>query len=150
MLSAEARVETERSSRYLARICRHISKIARARPQMRANAEWSDDHGVISFGRGRCTLRAEPSLLTLRAEAPTEENLRHIQQRVTDRLQRFGRREHLAVIWTPPQGVSEPLGETAERHNQGGHTHGGHTPAARHRPRRIRGPPFLTVLSCFP
>jgi hypothetical protein len=124
MLSTEARVETERSSRYLGQVCRHISKIARARPQMHAYAEWSDYRGVISFGWGRCTLRAEPGLLTLRAEAPDEESLRQIQQRVADRLQRFGRRDHLTVTWAPPQGVSEPLGETAARHNQGGHPHG--------------------------
>jgi hypothetical protein len=124
MLSAETRVETERSSRYLDQLCRHIAKLGKARPQMQAHAEWSADRGVISFGWGRCTLRAEPGLLTLRAEAPDRESLWKIQQRVADRLQRFGRRDRLTVTWTPRQGVSEPRGQTAARHDLGGHTHG--------------------------
>lgn len=107
MLTAEARVETEHSSRYLAQLCRHISKVARARPQMHAHAEWSDDRGEISFHGGRCTLRADPGVLTLRAEAPDEESLRQIEQRVADRLERFGRGEQLTVTWTPLQGAGE-------------------------------------------
>jgi hypothetical protein len=71
MLIAEARVATERSSRYLVQLCRHVNLVARANPQMQAHVEWSDDRGVISFGRGRCTLRADPGVLTLHAEAPT-------------------------------------------------------------------------------
>jgi hypothetical protein len=107
MLIAEARVETDRSSRYLVQLCRHVSKAAHARAQMQAHVEWSDDRGVISFSWGRCTLRADSGVLTLRAEAPDEENLRQIQQRVADRLQRFGRHDGLTVTWTPLQGAGE-------------------------------------------
>jgi hypothetical protein len=107
MLIAEARVETERSSRYLVRLCRHVNKAAHRHPQMKAHVEWSDDRGVISFGWGRCTLRADPGVLTLRAEAPDEEGLRRVEQRVADRLERFGRRDQLTVTWTPPQGAEE-------------------------------------------
>ena len=125
MLSAEARVETERSGRYLAQLCRHISKLARERPQMRAHSRCADDQGVISFGWGRCTLRAQPGLLSLRAEAPDEESLRQIQGRVAERLALFGRREQITVAWTPPRGTREP---TADRepagHDRGGHDHG--------------------------
>lgn len=42
---------------------------------------------VISLGTGRCTLRADPGVLTLRAEAPDEGSLRQIEQRVADRLE---------------------------------------------------------------
>ena len=118
MLISEARVETERSNRYLAQLCRHISKVSHARPQMQAHAEWSDDRGVISFGWGRCTLRADPGVLTLRAEAPDEESLRRVEQRVADRLKLFGRREQLRVNWNPLQGAGElprqPAGPTEE------------------------------------
>lgn len=139
MLIAEARVETERSSRYLIQLCRHVSHAAQASPQMQAHVECSDDRGVISFGWGRCTLRADPGILTLRAEAADEENLRRIEQRVADRLERFGRRDRLTVTWTPPQGPGEhvprrPAGtrrgsttssasETPRRH-EGGDAHG--------------------------
>lgn len=114
MLFAEARVETERSSRYLVQLCRHVSKIARA--QMPARVEWSDDRGVISLDWGRCALRADPGLLTLRAEARDEESLRRLEQRIADRLERFGQAERLTVNWTPPQGSVEHSSETAAMH----------------------------------
>lgn len=109
MLIAEARVETERSSRYLVQLCRHVNKAAQAHPQMQAHVEWSDDRGVISFGWGRCTLHADPGVLMLRAEAPDEESLQRIEHRMADRLERFGRRDRLTVTWTPPQGAGEQM-----------------------------------------
>jgi hypothetical protein len=104
MLIAEAHVETERSSRYLVQLCQHVDKAGRAHPQMRAQVEWSDDRGVIRFHGGRCTLRALPGVLTLRAEAPDEDALRRVEQRVADRLQQIGRRDHLTVTWTHATG----------------------------------------------
>jgi hypothetical protein len=62
---------------------------------------------VISFGWGRCTLRADPGVLSLRAEAPDEERLQQLQQRVADRLEQVGRRDRLTVTWTPPHGARE-------------------------------------------
>lgn len=67
MLIGEARVETERSSRYLVQLCEHVSKVAQGPSQMDARVEWSEDRGSIEFGWGRCTLRAEPDVLNLRA-----------------------------------------------------------------------------------
>ncbi len=106
MLIAEARVKTERPSRYLAQLCRHINLVARLNPRMRARVEWSDDHGVISLGAGRCTLRADPGVLTLRAEADDEATLHQLEQRVADRLEQVGRRDRLTVTWTQPQDVA--------------------------------------------
>jgi len=60
---------------------------------------------VISFDWGRCTLRADPGVLTLRAEAPDEESLYRLEQRIADRLQQVGRRDRLTVTWTPPRGA---------------------------------------------
>jgi hypothetical protein len=101
MLVAEARVSTERSSRYLVQLCRHVKLAARAHPRLRARVEWSDDQGVIRSDQGRCTLRAEPGVLVLRVEAPDERSLQQIEQRVTDRLEQVGRRDRLTVTWTP-------------------------------------------------
>jgi hypothetical protein len=70
MLTAEGRVETERPSRYLVQLCRHLNLVARQHPQVQAQVDWSEDRGVISLAWGRCTLRAEVGVLTLRAEAP--------------------------------------------------------------------------------
>jgi hypothetical protein len=107
MLIAEANVETERSSRYLVQLCRHVNLVAQTHPQMLAHVEWSDDSGVISFGWGRYALRADPGVLTLRAEAPDEENLHQLEQRVADRLEQVGRRDRLTVTWTQPRDAAE-------------------------------------------
>lgn len=109
MLIAEARVETGRSSRYLVQLCQHVNKAGRAHPQMDAHVEWSDADGVISLGRGRCILHADIGVLTLRAEAPDEANLRQVERRVADRLERIGRRDQLTVTWTSPADAGEPI-----------------------------------------
>jgi hypothetical protein len=119
MLIAEARVETQRSSRYLVQLCRHVNKAGRAHPQMQAHVEWSDDRGVISFDWGRCTLRALPGVLTLRAEAPDEDTLRRVEYPIADRLERIGRRDHLRVTWTPPQSAGEETAGTPARRDSG-------------------------------
>ena len=119
MLIAEAHVATERSSRYLVQLCRHVNLAAQTHQQMRAQVEWSDDRGVISFGWGRCTLRADPGVLTLRSEAPDEESLHQLEQRVADRLEQVGRRDRLTVTWTPPQHTLEQTAGTATRRDRG-------------------------------
>jgi hypothetical protein len=119
MLIAEARVQTERSSRYLVQLCQHVDKAARAHPQLRAHVEWSDDRGVISLDRGRCTLRALPGALTLRVEAPNEDTLRRVESPIAGRLERIGRRDHLRVTWTPPRSAGEQPVETPDRGDSG-------------------------------
>lgn len=59
MLSAEAHVETERASRYLAQLCRHFSRKAQAHPEPQAH-EWSDDVGTVRLHSAQCLLRADP------------------------------------------------------------------------------------------
>jgi len=126
MLIAQARVATERSSRYLVQLCRHLNLVAQKHPQMQAHVEWSDDRGTISFSWGRCTLRADPGVLTLRAEAPDEESLQQLEQRVADRLEQVGRRDRLTVTWTPPHVAADqptrPTGPT--KRTTRGHAHG--------------------------
>jgi hypothetical protein len=94
---------------------------------MQAEVEWSDDRGLIDFGWGRCTLRALPGVLQLRAEAPDEDSLRRIEHRVADRLDRIGRRDHLTVTWTPPQSAGRETAQTPTGATEGtrGPTHGG-------------------------
>lgn len=120
MPTAEAHIETGRPSRYLAQLCRHVSNIygtdrhlqnrrrrhaaggTRARPEWPPHIEWSETHGTITVGDSKITMVAEPGALTLRAEAADEEALRRIQDLVTGLLDRFGRRDHLAVTWSRP------------------------------------------------
>jgi hypothetical protein len=73
---------------------------------MQANVDWSDDHGVINIGGGRCTLRAHPGVLTVRVEAPDEETLLQLKDRIAGKLEQIGRRDQLTVAWTRQQPVS--------------------------------------------
>ena len=68
--------------------------------------EWSGTHGKLLLNWGQCTMQASPGTLALRAEAADQENLTRIQELVTARLERFGRREQLEVIW---HQVPEPV-----------------------------------------
>jgi hypothetical protein len=45
-----------------------------------------------------------PGRLAVRAEAADEESLRQIQDLLTARLEKFGRREHLTVDWQDGRG----------------------------------------------
>jgi hypothetical protein len=120
MLIAEASVVTERANRYLVQLCRHVHLVARAHPRLRARVEWSDDRGTISLGGGRCTLRAEPGVLRLRAEAPDEEGLCQLEQRVAERLEQVGRRDRLTVTWTPPRDAGNPDNHAGNPDNHAG------------------------------
>lgn len=124
MMTAVARVETEHSSRYLVKLCQHFNDRAQAQPGVDALVEWSDDRALASFGWGRCTLRADPGALTLRAEAPDQETLQRVTDLVAKHLERFGKREYLTVTWTLAQGVDDQHAETAARPDQGRHPHG--------------------------
>jgi hypothetical protein len=114
MLTAEADIQTEHAARYLARLCGHAGKMGTAGhrrghrrpshapsdtpPEVR-RVECSETEGTVSLNWGQWTMRALPGLLAVRAEAADEENLQRIQDLLTARLQKFGRREHLTVNW---------------------------------------------------
>ncbi len=123
MPAAEARVPTDRASRYLTQLCSHgqrmrLSALHRrgARtshghvkgherepgavpPQVR-EARATDTDGVIEFGWGRCVVHASATELVLRAEADSEEGLRRIKDGVAARVERIGRRDRLSVAWS--------------------------------------------------
>ena len=113
---SEARVRTERASRYLTQLCNHGSKMRatafhrvlshRGRgaavdsPPAGRHARSTGEDGVIDFGWGRCTLQATAEELILTAEAEDEPGLRRIQDGIAARLQRIGHRDRLTVVWT--------------------------------------------------
>ena len=119
MPTAEADIKTEHAARYLARLCGHLGKMGAAGhrlshrrpshagggapPEVR-RAECSRTEGTVSLNSGRWTMRALPGLLAIRAEAPDEQSLRQIQDLLTARLQKFGRREGLTVNWRDGRG----------------------------------------------
>ena len=113
MLTAEAHIQTSRPSRYLIQLCRHAKDLGQYRrhglrahsgnntpegPQMH-HAEWSDTFGILRLNWGECTIQANSDTLTLRAQAADEESLRRIEELIAERLETFGRRDHLKVSW---------------------------------------------------
>lgn len=108
---AEARIETDRASRYLTQLCRHIDRMpARhggpgAPEEGRPEADWSQTEGRITFGaRGHCVLRAEPDALLVRLETAGLEDLDRLTRLLAARLGGFGRRDRLAIHWQRTEG----------------------------------------------
>src|SRR2546428_7752423 len=110
MPTTEARIPTERASRYLVQLCRHANQMGRhriTRPPAHAGhsmptgvtAEWSDTSGTVRAGGATCTLRATADALLLRAEAADEDTLDRLREMITRNLTRFSRREPLTVDW---------------------------------------------------
>ena len=126
MPTVEAHIPTERASRYLVQFCRHLGQMSRMRHQPPArhggggmpptvqDVDHSDMRGVIRFDEGQFTLQATPGTLRLRVDADDEDALRRLQNGITARLEKIGRRDRLAVIWqrcqTPPSPPSEGAG----------------------------------------
>ncbi len=117
MLTTEADIQTEHGARYLVRLCGHVGKMGTTghrlghRPSSHArggvppevrSVECSGTEGTVSLNWGQWTMRASPGLLAVRVEAADEESVRRIQDLLTSRLQKFGRREHLTVNWRRP------------------------------------------------
>lgn len=114
MPTAETRIATDRAARYLAQLCRHAAAVTRSgahpggphaggedRADATVDAQWSDTRGVIAFAPyGSCTLEAGESELLVRVEAADEAALARIRRIVAADLDRFGRRDGLAVSWT--------------------------------------------------
>jgi hypothetical protein len=110
MPTSEARVETDRASRYLVQLCRHAGWMSRlpghrprahgggAAPRVR-HVESSDTHGVVSLDGGGFTVHAGQDALLMRVEAADEDSLRRIQDLLAGRVEKIGRRDRLAVDW---------------------------------------------------
>lgn len=153
MLTAEARVETERANRYLDQLCRHAQQMGqRPHYQPRAHGgrdthsppevhdvEWSETQGTVRLSLGQWALRATPEALVLRVEAANEDDLQRMQDLIAVRLEKIGRRDHLSVSWQPSgasgvqPGAEEPDGSRPQQETWWA------AGAARHRPLRTVG-----------
>jgi len=133
MLTAEARVETDRPGRYLTQTCQHLSNrgrhlgtgkglLSRHRPGGRqgghsrpvtaeqVQVEWTETEGTVTFPGGQCTMRASGDALLLRAEAADGAALEFIESLIGSHLERFSRREPLTVTWHPAAAQPTPGG----------------------------------------
>lgn len=131
MPTVEARVPTDRASRYLVQFCRHAGQMGRMRhqpsqrrhgaqaPPAVEHVDWSDTAGTVHFGQGRCSLRAEPDTLTVRVDAEDEDALRRLAEGIARRLETIGRRDRLSVRWnrtdtTPEQNPAVLASRSAD------------------------------------
>jgi hypothetical protein len=146
MPTAEARVATDRADRYLAQLCGHLSRMSgmRHRPPTRhadgqphddghrppqvEHVDHSDTYGSIRFAGGLCTLHATSDALALHIDADDEDTLLRLQNGITGRLEKIGRRDQLTVTWRRPDEPEDPPGEAA-----------GPIPASATGPARSRG-----------
>jgi hypothetical protein len=119
MLAAEALVQTEHPARYLAQLCKHASKMGghmrhRARghdsggpPEIR-HAECSATSGIVTLNWGRWAMQVTPGTLRLRAEAGNLDDLRRIQDLLTARVEKIGRRDQLTMTWQEAEAPAAP------------------------------------------
>ncbi|MFE2581445.1 DUF2218 domain-containing protein [Streptomyces sp. NPDC059378] len=133
MPTAETRLATDRASRYLVQLCRHLRRMPRmshrppgghgeggARPEVR-HVELTDTHGTVRFADGLWTLDATADALTLRVDADDEEALRRLQEAIAARIEKIGRRDALQVTWqravpdTPSQAECDEHRDTDGR-----------------------------------
>ena len=108
MPTADTQIPTERASRYLTQLCRHLNQMSRMRhrlltrpdsqpPPTVDRVDWSDASGTIRFSQATCTLSATADTLTVRIDADDEDTLLRLQDGVARRLETIGRRVHLTV-----------------------------------------------------
>jgi hypothetical protein len=127
--SAETHIPTSAAAAYLARLCGHLSKISApgrlsghgprlhggaGQPPLVLHAEHTQDTGAITLTWGQLTLHAASDALTVRADADSPENLQRIQDMVTARLRKFGRREQLVIQWHPVTDTADGSQEAGQ------------------------------------
>lgn len=95
MMKAEARVRSERASRYLVQMCKHF--------RHKVEAEWTDVAGHVDFAPGLCDMRVEDGELIMLCQASNEQELGRIKYIVENHLVRFGWREEIELSWRSPE-----------------------------------------------
>lgn len=88
---SEARIETEKASKYLKWLCGHF--------KIKTQAEYDDTRGKIQFVFGNCEMQAEPDHLYMRVEAPDAEAFATLKEVVGGHLERFAHKDDVRVTW---------------------------------------------------
>ena len=118
MPTADTQITTERASRYLTQLCRHLGQMSRMRhrapgrpggplPPAVEKVDWSDTAGTIRFAEGTCTLSATADTLAVRIDADDEDTLLRLKDGVARRLETIGRRDHLTVHWRQSDAAAD-------------------------------------------
>jgi uncharacterized protein len=89
---SRAEVATDKPVPYMRQLCKHFGH--------KVDASFDDDSGYIQFDFGRCELHAADGRLTLEVSAADAESHERMERVIGSHLERFGRRDGLAVAWT--------------------------------------------------
>ncbi|MGE0847888.1 MAG: DUF2218 domain-containing protein [Flavobacteriaceae bacterium] len=88
-------VGTESASKYLQQLCKHFAH--------KAPATFDAQRGEVAFPFGNCTMEADDKALSIRCEAPEEEQILRCRFVIDDHLTRFAWREKLSIDWKNEQ-----------------------------------------------
>ncbi len=91
MYAADARVNSDKASRYLIQLCKHFAH--------KTPAEYDGTQGRVDFRPGLCLLTASANELVVTCEASTASELDRVKYIVEDHIVRFGWREKIGVEW---------------------------------------------------
>lgn len=92
MFRSEARVPTEKASRYIAQLCKHFAH--------KITVDYDAQQGRADFPFGVCRMQADTTSLVMQCEAPDPEALKRVESVVGVHLERFAWREKPTVAWT--------------------------------------------------
>jgi hypothetical protein len=93
MVSSHATVATAKPAPYMKQLCKHFGH--------KVEATFDDERGTIHMPMGMCELDATaPDALHLQLSADDAESLARLEQVVGSHLERFGRRDELAVSFS--------------------------------------------------
>ena len=95
---AEAHVQTRQARRHLAELCRALEQRAQTKRQGDVRIECTDADGTIDFGWARCSIHADETTLTLKAEADEEDALAQLCELITRHLEGH-KEDELTVTW---------------------------------------------------
>ena len=93
-MRSRAEVATDRPSPYLLQLAKHF--------RHKLDVTFDAERGTIPFEFGRAELSTAEGVLVLEALADSREGLERVEQVVGSHLERFGRRDELAVRWVSP------------------------------------------------
>jgi hypothetical protein len=98
-LTSEAHVPTPAAARYLEALCRQLEQRARERPQRVIRVTFAAPEATIELGWARCTLRADETGLTLRAQGDDQDALEQVCELVARHLETHADAP-IAVAWS--------------------------------------------------
>jgi hypothetical protein len=90
-ITSRAKVATDKPGPYMRQLCKHFGH--------KVDASFDDHSGYIQFEFGRCDLQAREGRLELVVTAADAEAHERMERVISSHLERFGRRDELAVDW---------------------------------------------------